>query len=76
MRLRDKHSEWKYFVRYHNFKTVVPADGSPTLLFDLAYRNHANEEKNVAEDYPEIVTKIEDWLAIERPNSKYLSMAN
>jgi len=45
-------------------------------LFDLAYRNHANEEKNVAEDYPEIVTKIEDWLAIERPNSKYLSMAN
>jgi hypothetical protein len=45
-------------------------------LFDLAYRNHVNEQENVADDYPEIVTKIEDWLAIERPNSKYLSMAH
>ena len=71
-----KEPQWKYFVRYHNFKAVVPADGSPTLLFDLAYRDHVNEQENVAEDHPEIVTKIEDWLAIERPNSKYLSMAH
>ena len=71
-----KEPQWKYFVRYHNFKAVVPADGSPMLLFNLAYRNQANEETSVVEDYPEIVTKIEDWLAVERPASKYLSMAD
>ena len=71
-----KEPQWKYFVRYHNFKAIVPADGSPTLLFDLAYRDHVNEQENVADDHPEVVTKIEDWLAIERPDSKYLSMAN
>ena len=67
--------QWKYFVRYHNYKAVVPADGSPMLLFDLAYRNHVNEEKNIAADYPDIVNKIESWLEHNPPVSKHLSMA-
>ena len=68
--------QWKYYVRYHNFKAVVPADGSPTLLFDLAYRNDVNEQKNLAKDYPEVVAKIENWLGEEQPNSKFLTMAD
>ncbi len=68
--------QWKYFVRYHNFKAVVPADGSPMLLFNMAYRNQVNEETNVAEDYPEIASRIANWLAEKKPVSKYLSMAN
>ena len=71
-----KEPQWKYFVRYHNFKAVVPADGSPMLLFNLAYRNHVNEEDNVAKDYPEVVAKIEKWLDEKKPVSKYLSMAH
>ncbi len=71
-----KEPQWKYFVRYHNFKAVVPADGSPMLLFNLEYRNHVNEQDNVADDYPEIESKIKDWLIEEQPVSKYLSMAN
>jgi len=68
--------QWKYFVRYHNFKAVVPADGSAMLLFDLAYRGHVNEQDNVAKDYPEIVAMIESWLVENPPVSKYLSMAD
>jgi arylsulfatase A-like enzyme len=67
--------QWKYFVRYHNFKAVIPADGSPTQLFDLAYRNDVNEQKSVAKDYPHIVAKIEHWLAGQQPGSKFLVMA-
>ena len=67
---------WKYFIRYHNFKAAVPADGSPTLLFDLAYRNDVNEQKSVAKDYPEVVVRIEDWLKEQQPVSKFLSMAD
>ncbi len=68
--------QWKYFIRYHNFKAVVPTDGSATLLFDLAYRGHVNEQDNVAKDYSEIVTRIESWLVENPPVSKYLSMAD
>ncbi len=46
------------------------------MLFNLAYQNQHNEETSVTEDYPHIVTKIEDWLAKKQPDSKYLSMAN
>ena len=68
--------QWKHFVRYHNFKGVVPADGSAMLLFDLAYRNDVNEQNNVAKDYPHIVVKIEAWLAETQPVSKNLTMAD
>ncbi len=68
--------QWKYFVRYHNFKAVVPTDGSPTLLFDLAYRNDVNEQRNVAGKYPEVMAKIENWLTENPPGSKYLTMAD
>tara|TARA_B100000768_G_scaffold182012_1_gene208406 strand:+ start:5433 stop:7121 length:1689 start_codon:yes stop_codon:yes gene_type:complete len=67
--------QWNYFVRYHNFKAVVPSNGSPMLLYNLAYRDQHNEQKSVAKDYPEIITKIENWLGDRQPKSKFLSMA-
>ncbi len=67
---------WKYFVRYHNFKGAVPADGSAMHLFDLAYRNDVNEQDDVAKDYPHIVAKIEMWLEEHKPDSKFLSMTD
>ncbi len=68
--------QWEYFVRYHNFKAVVPTDGSPTLLYNLVYHDDVNEQKNIAKDYPEVVAKIEYWLAENPPATKFLSMAN
>ena len=46
------------------------------LLYDLAYRNDVNEQKNVAKDYPDVVKKIEDWLVETQPASKYLTIAS
>jgi len=68
--------QWKTFVRYHNYKAVVPTDGSPMLLFDLAYRNDVNEQKNIAKKYPEVVSNIEKWLARNQAESKFLIMAD
>ena len=67
---------WKYFVRYHNFKAVIPADGSATLLYDLAWRNDVNEQNSVANKYPEVVRKIQEWLAATSPESRYITMAH
>jgi len=66
--------QWKYFVRYRNFKAVVPADGSRMALYNMAYRDWVNEQNDVAEDYPEEVARIEKWLIETEPTSKYLSM--
>lgn len=71
-----KEPQWKYFVRYHNFKAVVPSDGSATRLYSLAYQNQVNEQTDVAKDYPNVVRKIEAWLSKEKPVSKYLSLAD
>ena len=68
--------QWKYFVRYHNYKAVFPADGSPTRLYDLAFRNDVNEQQNIAKDYPEVIGEIEQWLAGVQPDSKFLVMAD
>lgn len=68
--------QWKYFVRYHNFKAVIPADGKPALLFNLAYQDQVNEQTDVAADFPHIIEKINNWLAKEQPQSKYLCLAN
>ena len=68
--------QWKYFVRYRNFKAVVPADGSRMALYNMAYRNQVNEQNDVAEDYAEEVARIEKWLIETEPTSIFLSMPN
>jgi arylsulfatase A-like enzyme len=67
--------QWKYFVRYHNFKAVVPSDGSPMKLYDLAYRNDVNEQDDIARDYPHIVKLVGKWLEDNQPESRFLVMA-
>ena len=67
--------QWKRFVRYQNYKAVVPADGSPMMLYDMAYRNQVNEQDDIAKDYPQVVGKIEKWLERKKPTGRYLTMA-
>ena len=61
---------WRHFVRYGRFKAVVPADGSPLLLFNHGKQNHLEERFSEAEDYPEVVTTIEKWIVENRPRQK------
>jgi arylsulfatase A-like enzyme len=67
--------QWKHFVRFHNFKAVVPSNGSKIKLYDLAYRNDVNEQNDIAKDYPEVVNEIQNWLDENPPESKFLIMA-
>ncbi|MEO0445739.1 MAG: sulfatase, partial [Verrucomicrobiota bacterium] len=54
--------QWKHFVRYGRFKAVIPADGSPLLLFHHAVDNHLEERYDEAADYPEVVETIQRRL--------------
>ena len=69
-RLVPDEPRWKRFIRYGRFKAVVPADGSPLLLFNHGKQNHLEERFSEAADYPEVVTSIETWLAENRPKEK------
>lgn len=53
---------WKHFIRHGSFKAVVPADGSPMLLFNHAVENHLEERNDESREYPEVVMQIQAWL--------------
>ncbi len=65
---------WKHLVRYHNFKGVVPVDGGATKLFNLIHQNQSDERTDVAKQYPEVVAKINTWIADTHPPEKYITM--
>lgn len=56
-------TQWKHFVRYGDFKAVVPSDGSPMLLFNHAVENHLEERYDESEKYPEVVETIGQRLS-------------
>ena len=43
---------YRHFIRYNNFKAMIPSDGSDMILFDLAYQNHINQQTNIADRLP------------------------
>lgn len=53
---------WKQFIRYGDFKAVIPTDGSPMLLFNHAVENNLEERFDESKDYPEVVAHIQDWI--------------
>lgn len=64
---------YDHFVRYGDFKAVVPAGGSPLMLFGPKVEMFA-EAKDVSKDYPAIVTHIERYLS-RHPNApKHLNL--
>lgn len=66
---------YKHFVRYGDYKAVIPEDGSSMLLYGpgsaVIY-----EDKNVAKDHPEIVRAIEAYLRSKAGIGKYVTMAD
>lgn len=71
-RLVPEEPQWKHFIRYGQFKAVVPAAGGPLLLFNHGKQNHLEERFSEAEDYPDVVKSIEQWLADNRPTEKHV----
>jgi len=63
---------WKQFIRYGNFKAVVPADGSPMLLFNHAVENNLEERFDESEDYPDVVSHIQDWMTGHSPSQRHV----
>jgi arylsulfatase A-like enzyme len=67
--LLPEEPQWKHFVRYRQFKAVVPADGSPLLLFNQIVENHLEERDSEAANHPEVAARIGKWLK-ENPTGR------
>lgn len=71
-----KEPQYKHFIRYDRFKAVIPADGSPMLLYNLGYQNNIEERASDAEDYPEVVATIQTWLDKHKPTDKRIIISD
>ena len=61
---------WRHFIRLGSFKAVIPADGSPMLLFNHAVENHLEERDDESAMYPDIVEQIATWLKTHPTDQK------
>lgn len=62
-----KDPNYKHFVRYGDYKAVVPSDGSPMMLFGPEVEMLA-ESKDVSKNHPDVVLRIQNHLEAH-PNS-------
>lgn len=67
--------QWKHFIRYNNFKAVVPSDGSPMLLYNYDVENHLEERFDESVEYPEVVAYIQQWLGKHNSHEKRLDIS-
>ena len=58
---------YKHFLRYGDYKAVVPSDGSPMMLFGPKVEMLA-ESKDVSENLPDVVGSIQSYLE-RHPNA-------
>ena len=67
-------TNWKHFVRYGEYKAVIPEDGSPMLLYGpgsaIIYEN-----EDVSKEYPEVVQAINSYLNSNPGAGKYLAIS-
>lgn len=63
---------WKQFIRYGDFKAVIPSDGSPMMLFNHAVENHLEERDDESKKYPEAVAHIQNWITRHNPAQKHV----
>jgi arylsulfatase A-like enzyme len=68
--------QWRHFIRYNNFKAVVPSDGSPMLLFNHDVENNLEERFDESADYPEVVAYIQKWTKENQPRGKRLDISD
>lgn len=68
--------QWRHFIRYNNFKAVVPSDGNPMLLFNHDVENNLEERFDESADYPEVVAYIQKWTKENQPRGKRLDISD
>ena len=54
-----KESKWKYFIRYMNYKILVPNDGAIQVYNQMLVGKNG---KDIAQDLPELVEKVKSYL--------------
>lgn len=64
---------FSHFVRYGDFKAVVPSDGSPLWLYGPKVEMFA-ESKDVAKQHPEVVKRIEAYMKKNPKAPKHLNL--
>ncbi len=64
---------YKHFVRYGDYKAVIPDDGTPLMLYGPKVEM-ISEGKNVAKNNPKIVQSIESYLADNASIGKYVTI--
>jgi arylsulfatase A-like enzyme len=72
--LGDRFLYWEYFekgfqqaVRWRNFKAIRLKQGQPLLLFNLS--EDLGEQNNVANEHPDVIARIEEYLKTARTES-------
>jgi arylsulfatase A-like enzyme len=72
---KDRFLYWEFFergfnqaVRWKDWKAVRKGPDQPIELYDLAV--DIGEEKNIADEHPKVVARIEEYLSTARTESK------
>jgi len=64
---------YDHFVRYGDYKVVVPSDGSPLMLFGPKVEMFA-ESEDVSKQYPAVISHIENYLSDHPEAAKHLNL--
>ncbi len=72
---KERYLYWEFFeggfqqaARWNQWKAIRPALGKPLMLFNLD--NDLGEEKNIADQHPEIIEQFETYLKTARSESE------
>ena len=63
---------WKQFIRYGDFKAVIPSDGGPMMLFNHAVENHLEERDDESKKYPETFAHIRGWIKCHNSSQRHV----
>ena len=64
-------SKWKYFIRYMDYKILVPSDGAIQIYNQML---EGKNDKDIAQDLPGVVEKIKSYLKKYKPEQKKFSI--
>ncbi|MEK6479725.1 arylsulfatase [Catalinimonas sp. 4WD22] len=74
----DRFLYWEFYergfqraVRWKNWKAVLPGVGQEWELYNL--KEDEREENNIAEQHPEVINTIKDWVEKNTTKSQYWS---
>jgi hypothetical protein len=64
-------SNWNYFIRYGDYKVLVPKNGSIQVFNQIL---EGKNDKDIADEIPELVKKISTYIYDNQPKKKKFSI--